>query len=359
MMAVQAFVSRRADGTPWPPDHEHETGATCGIIQRLWAAFHHERVFYAAIVNLHRPSADLVLVNDRGLGILELKHSSGVITSRDGVWYADDDPIKAGTRTDIKNPREQVQAYAKTIRSIIAPELANWWKIPEADVFRQINVQTAVCFTNRDAQIATSRADLEREAQTIRRPWEVFSILTPAEIPEWALRLSFGMKQGREANFAPYMLNAAQIFDLATRTFQVTEWTEIRELMPDGQPYAYLLLMHEGGWVRHFPLKDVETTIGRDSAKCTVPIPETYSKASRMQARVIRVAGYVFIEDLGSSRGTFVNGVRVERLTRLKAGQRLTFGGAQPGLGVCELRFSSTLPDDLAADSTVLATSQL
>ena len=26
-MAVQAYVSRRSDGSPWPPDHEHETGA--------------------------------------------------------------------------------------------------------------------------------------------------------------------------------------------------------------------------------------------------------------------------------------------------------------------------------------------
>lgn len=357
-MAVQAFVSRRSDGTPWPPDHEHETGATCGIIQRLWAAFHHERVLYATLVNLHRPSADLVLVNDRGLGIIEIKHSSGLITSRDGIWYAGEEAIKAGTRTDIKNPREQVQAYAKTIRSIIAPELANWWKIPEADVFRQINVQTAVCFTNRDAQIATTRADLEREAQTIRRPWEAFSILTPAEIPEWALRFSFGMKQGREADFAPYMLNGAQIFDLATRTFQVAEWTEIRELMPDGQPYAYLLLMHEGRWIRHFPLKDIETTIGRDSAKCDMPIPENYSKTSRIQARVTRIAGYIFIEDLGSSRGTFVNGVRVDQPTRLKAGQHITLGGTESGSGVCELRFTTKLPDDLAADSTMMATTK-
>jgi hypothetical protein len=355
-MAVQAFVSRRSDGTPWPPDHEHETGATCGIIQRLWAAFHHERVLYAALVNLHRPSADLVIVNDRGIGIVEMKHSSGVITSRDGVWHADDDPIKAGTRSDIKNPHEQVQAYAKTIRSIIAPELAAWWKLPEADVFRQINVQTAVCFTNRDAQIAATRADLEREAQTIRRPWEVFSILTPAEIPEWALRLSFGMKQGREADFAPYTLNGAQIYTLATRTFQVTEWSEIRELMPDGQPYGYLLLMHEGRETRYFPLKAIETTIGRDSAKCDLPIPELYGKASRMQARITRVAGYVWIEDLGSSRGTFVNGARVERLTRIKAGQRLTFGGAEAGDGICTLHFATKLPDNLTAESTMMQT---
>lgn len=357
-MAVQSFVSRRSDGTLWPPDHEHETGATCGIVQRLWSAFHHERVLYAALVNLHRPSADLVLINNRGIGIVEMKHSAGVITSRDGVWYAGVEPIKAGTRSDIKNPREQVQAYAKTIRSIIAPELANWWKLPEADVFRQINVQTAVCFTNRDAQISAARADLEREAQAIRRPWEVFSILTPAEIAEWALRLSFGMQQGREADFAPYMLNGAQIHALATQTFQLTEWSEIRELMPDGQPYGYLLLMHEGRWTRYFPLKEIVTTIGRDSARCDLPIPETYSKASRIQARITRVAGYAFIEDVGSSRGTFVNGVRVDESVRLKSGQNITFGGTEPGSGVCELRYTTKLPDDLTADSTMMVTMQ-
>ncbi|MFL5804839.1 MAG: FHA domain-containing protein [Roseiflexaceae bacterium] len=313
-------------------------------------------MLYAALINLHQPSADFVLINDRGVGVLELKHSAGKITSRDGVWYAGEEPIKAGTRTDIKNPHSQVQAYTKTIRSTIARELANWWGIPDPEVFRQINVQTAVCFTNHEAQIDDTRADIEREAQANRRPWEVFSILKPTDIPAWALRLSFGMQRGRDAHYAPYTLQPTQMVDLATRVFHVAEWTEIRGLMPEGQPYAYLLLKEEGRWVQYFALKAVETTIGRNSARCDIQIPATYGSASRVQARLIRVAGQLFIEDLGSSQGTFVDGTRIERRTQLKAGLYITLGGAQPGPGICELHVTTTLPDELIDGLTELAT---
>ena len=355
-MAVQTFVRRRPDRTPWPPDHEHETGAICGIIQRLWAAFNHERGLYAALVNLDRPSADLVIINERGIGVIELKHSEGKITSDGSVWYNNGKQINAGTRSDINNPREQVLAYAGTLRSILAPQLAKWWGISESDAFHQLNVQTAVCFTNSAVQFDEAKPSLEKEAQLARRRWSVFSILKPAEIPEWALRLSFGMKRGREASFAPYTLTPAQMLELAIHTFPLTEWTEIRELMPDGKPYGYLLLMDEGQVVRHYPLKVVETTIGRDSSRCDIEIPETYSKASRQHAQLIRIASHIFIKDLGSSRGTFVDGQRITELTLLRTGQRLTFGGPEAGAGVCELRFTTTLPKELASDSTVIIT---
>src|SRR5262245_12599409 len=145
-MTVKAFVSRYPNGRPWPPTHEQETGATCGIIQNLWASFHHEQILYAALVNLRRPNADLVLLNERGIGVIELKHSVGRITCHGGVWYADDQPIKAGSREDILTPRAQVQEYARHLRHLVAPLFSGWWGLPEQDITWRLHVQTAVCF---------------------------------------------------------------------------------------------------------------------------------------------------------------------------------------------------------------------
>lgn len=49
------------------------------------------------------------------------------------------------------------------------------------------------------------------------------------------------------------------------------------------------------------------------------------SQVSRHHAQIIRQAGEFMVEDLGSTNGTFVNGVRVRRC-RLTPGDQLQFG---------------------------------
>jgi len=72
-----------------------------------------------------------------------------------------------------------------------------------------------------------------------------------------------------------------------------------------------------------YPLDKEETLVGRELVNdITLSDPEV----SRRHARfVIREEG-VFVEDLGSTNGTFLNGVRVSGPQQLRLGDEITFG---------------------------------
>lgn len=69
-----------------------------------------------------------------------------------------------------------------------------------------------------------------------------------------------------------------------------------------------------------------ETTIGR-SPLCTITIPDD-SFVSNVHARIISRDGGVYLEDLDSTNGTFLNTRRVEEPERLRRGDRFTVGKA-------------------------------
>jgi DNA-binding NtrC family response regulator len=67
-----------------------------------------------------------------------------------------------------------------------------------------------------------------------------------------------------------------------------------------------------------------EWEVGRD-ADCSVRVPGI--DISRRHARLVREAGELFLRDLGSRNGTFVNGTRVKS-TRVDAGDVVRFGAS-------------------------------
>jgi len=72
-----------------------------------------------------------------------------------------------------------------------------------------------------------------------------------------------------------------------------------------------------------FPLEAQEISIGRDSTN-TVAIND--AEVSRRHARMeLRGSAYV-IQDLGSTNGTFINGIRVSGLQALNPGDTVAFG---------------------------------
>jgi hypothetical protein len=74
----------------------------------------------------------------------------------------------------------------------------------------------------------------------------------------------------------------------------------------------------EGTWI------EGEATIGRGGG-CTISLPaDTY--ASQVHARVVERGGDLWIEDLDSTNGTYVNGTRVTKPTRLRKGDRVQAG---------------------------------
>jgi hypothetical protein len=72
-----------------------------------------------------------------------------------------------------------------------------------------------------------------------------------------------------------------------------------------------------------YPLGD-ELTVGRGGG-CGVVLPED-TFVSTVHARLFRRGDDLFVEDLGSRNGTFVNGEQVQAPTRLRRGDRVQFG---------------------------------
>jgi len=67
-----------------------------------------------------------------------------------------------------------------------------------------------------------------------------------------------------------------------------------------------------------------ELTVGR-AAGCKVSLPND-SYASNLHARAYQADGLTFVEDLGSTNGTFVNGERISAPTAVKVGDRVQVG---------------------------------
>lgn len=73
---------------------------------------------------------------------------------------------------------------------------------------------------------------------------------------------------------------------------------------------------------RRFPLTD-ELTVGR-AAGCHVTIDDTY--ASQIHARVFAREDQLFVEDLGSTNGTYLNRKKVHGPQVMRRGDRLQVG---------------------------------
>jgi len=336
------YVSRDSEGQPWPPDYSHETLATIDIIKRLWLAFSHQGALYVVAANLHRPSADLVLISERGVGVVELKHYYGLISQQaDGAWYAGPKRIKAGAR--YRNPHKQVQAYAERIRGdLVHPRQPPPWLPGRVADWKKFKFQTAMCFTHPDAFIEDFKKALRYHRRPDTRPWEEFSVRKPDEMPEWTAALRFEVDKRREHGFEPHRLTQQQIIRIATQLLGGTEWTEIANLMPTDEPYAYLTLIEGGHRVQVFGLDREEVYVGRDANNCAVPIPERYSYVGRIHTRITRSGRDIFIEDLDSKNGTYIDGRRIPKRepTCLEYGQRISLGGPVPEDEVCQLEFS-------------------
>ena len=72
-----------------------------------------------------------------------------------------------------------------------------------------------------------------------------------------------------------------------------------------------------------FDLAD-ETTIGR-GANCGIPLGDD-STVSQLHARFFRQNGKLFVEDLGSTNGTYVNRKQAKRAVPVRRGDRVQVG---------------------------------
>src|SRR5687768_2827336 len=85
---------------------------------------------------------------------------------------------------------------------------------------------------------------------------------------------------------------------------------------------ASLVVVNPSGARTRVPLAPVPFTIGRQADNHLILRD---NRASRNHARIFQDAGDYFVEDLKSSHGVFVNGVKVAR-HKLYAADRIEFG---------------------------------
>jgi len=89
-----------------------------------------------------------------------------------------------------------------------------------------------------------------------------------------------------------------------------------------GPPSASLTIHADGERPRTVAL-DASTTIGR-APECELKIDDTY--ASQQHARIFARSGGWYVEDLGSTNGTFVNEQQLVAPALLQAGDRVRVG---------------------------------
>ena len=105
-----------------------------------------------------------------------------------------------------------------------------------------------------------------------------------------------------------------------------------RMLLPNGRPLRCRLLFRNGPLSgQSFTLHQDTTTIGRTAGNdLIVPDPTV----SRFHARLVFHNGQWYLEDLNSSNGAFVNGIRIHRPAPLMEGDELRLGDELIGFGL-------------------------
>ena len=89
-----------------------------------------------------------------------------------------------------------------------------------------------------------------------------------------------------------------------------------------GTPSELLVVEPSDQAGRRYPLGD-EITVGR-AAGCQVTVDDTY--VSQLHARVFTRDGQLFVEDLGSTNGTYLNRAKVAGPMVMEKGDRLQVG---------------------------------
>ncbi len=360
-MSVTIYVGKDFLGETQLPETDHEAKGVYQVCRYLWETwFHASDRHFAIVANPQqtetgtRLSADLVIVSQRGLGVVELKHVYGDIECQGSnqAWFAGKGfRIKAGKYL---NPYLQVRHYMQQIRE----DLLRTTHLPgEPPNWPQFQFQTAVCFTNYRANIDKCRDRLHYFKPT--EPGEgSFNILHPEGISQWAESLRFNARKGIDEGFAAFQWTPEQVNKIATEFFGAREWRSlINQVSEVGKPYGYLTLQ-EGMSSQVYSLHRDNVLIGRE-LDCHVVVPGGYLKSGRYHARIMRfLSADIILEDNNSMNGTYVNNCRILERYRLQDGDVIALGRPGPNQPeVCELRF--TLEPPLSVGKTAVRTTKI
>ena len=107
--------------------------------------------------------------------------------------------------------------------------------------------------------------------------------------------------------------------------------------------YGYLKLQGMVDNGRIYVLHKDRHLIGRDPTKCDFVIHDDYLYVSGSHAAIFRRAHEIYVEDISSKRGTFLDGRPVVSPQQLQPGQHLLLGGQSATATVCVLEFAERI----------------
>jgi transcriptional regulator with XRE-family HTH domain len=105
-----------------------------------------------------------------------------------------------------------------------------------------------------------------------------------------------------------------------------------------GKIYGYLRMDCGKDEFKTVAVQESKIIIGRNP-DCTLLVPEKFERASRVHAAIYPLHGNVYVEDLGSSNGTYIDGRKVDNPSSLHFGQHVLLGAGVPFKDVCVLEF--------------------
>jgi hypothetical protein len=335
-MPVELYVGKDPQGREWAPDFTHEADAAIRIAGKAWRAFHAGRELFLLAFNLHSPNIDLLVVSERGIGLVEMKSHHGKITiDPDGAWFADGQrmagykviPGRELSPATYLNPHSQVQGHGDRLHEMLLPLIAEDYPGLTRGKRRNLRLQTCVCFTNPEADLSEIRANLAQWNRGRLRTWESdFCVITPEELPEWISALRFEVKTQDSPPYFPFRLEMAKQRPLLERMFEVERWKNMERMLPVNR-FGKLQQMRGDRTLASFSLWEEETFLGRDPLKCTIVAPEQCTKVSRMHAVIRRELEGIILEDLNSHNGTYLDGTRIFGKVLLRDKAAFTLGG--------------------------------
>ncbi len=335
-MPVELYVGKDPQGREWAPDFTHEVDAAIRIAGKVWRAFHAGRELYLLAFNLHSPNIDILVVAERGIGLVEMKsHHGKITTDPDGGWFADGQrmagykvvPGRELSPASYLNPHAQVQGHGDRLQEKMLPLIREDYPELTRGKRRNLRMQTCVCFTNPEADLSEIRNILPEWNRGRLRPWESdFSVITTEEIPEWISALRFEVKTMDAPPYFPFRLEMARERPLLQRLFEVERWKNLERMLPVNR-FGILQQVREDRTLASFSLWEEETFLGRDPLKCTIVAPEQCTKVSRVHAVIRRELEGTVLEDLNSHNGTYLDGTQVFGKVRLWDKAAFSLGG--------------------------------
>jgi hypothetical protein len=335
-MPVELYVGKDPQGREWAPDFTHEVDAAIRIAGKVWRAFHAGRELYLLAFNLHSPNIDILVVSERGIGLVEMKSHHGKITlDPDGGWFADGQrmagykvvPGRELSPASYLNPHAQVQGHGDRLQEKMLPLVREDYPELTRGKRRNLRMQTCVCFTNPEADLSEIRKILPEWNRGRLRPWESdFSVITTEEIPEWISALRFEIKTIDAPPYFPFRLEMARERPLLQRLFEVERWKNLERILPVNR-FGMLQQMRDDRTLASFSLWEEETFLGRDPLKCTIVAPEQCTKVSRVHAVIRRELEGTVLEDLNSHNGTYLDGTQIFGKVRLLDKAAFSLGG--------------------------------